>query len=258
MVVVSFKRLMISLLMIITVTLMLIVCGLAVNGGEFWYLKIEFQNFMFWGIIALIVQLWICGSLLLSHRKIMKTINRLSSFDDLNSMNAEKSFREMGELGEEIKTVLRKVNQLSVMRAERISALNNLVYLLCEGYSEPVIVTDVKGDIFTISDKFKGRIAKNGNSTVINNIIEIRPELKLSEVLGFIEKQRSAWNGPENSGLVCTPVFDKNSTVQFCIWEFETSFFSEKLKELNQQKSKIQPSYKKLMDFIKLRQKRKK
>lgn len=258
MIVVSFKRLMISLSLIITVTLLLIASGLAANGGADWSLRMELQNFFFWGLTALIIQIWIGGSLLFTHKKIIKTISRLSAFEDLNSTHADKSFKEMGKLGEEIKKVLKRENQMSLMRALRISALNNLVNLLCEGYSEPIIVTDVTGKIFTINDKLKPRITKETNLVQINNIIEIRPDIKLSEILIFIEKQKTAWKEPENTGLVCTPVFDKNSTVQFCIWEFETSFFAGKLKELNQQKSKIQPTYKKLRDFVNPRLRRKK
>jgi hypothetical protein len=241
---------MISFLLFLTVTILLIVAGLAANGGTNWSLKIELQNFFFWGLTALIIQIWIGGSLLLSHKKVIKTISRLSAFDDLNSSNADKSFRELGSLGEEIKKVLKRENQLSVMRALRISALNNLANLLCEGYSEPVIVTDITGKIFTISEKLRTRIIKESKLVQINNIFEIRPEIKLSEILGFIEKQKTAWKDPENTGLICSPVFDKTGVVQFCIWEFETSFFAGKLKELNQQKSKIQPSYKRIREIV--------
>ena len=258
MVVVSFRRLIISLSLILITTLVLIAFGLEIIGGEKWYLQLGPQSFFFWGITVLIAQIWITGTLLYNHKKIMKTISRLSTIEDLNSMNAVKSFRDMGVLGDEIRKVLMQANQLSIMRADRISALNNLVNLICEGYSEPVIVTDVKGDIFSISEKLKSRILKETDGKMIKNILELKPDIKLSEVLSFIEIERTAWTDSESSGLVCTPVFDKNNTVQFCIWELETSFFAGKLKELNQQKSKIQPSYKKLREFINpLRRKKK-
>lgn len=250
MIVVSLKRLIISLIIIISVTLMLLVIGLLVKGGEDWYLKLNFQNFLFWGIVVLIIQIWISASLLLSHRKILKSINRLSSFENLDSVNAEKSFKEMGGVGEEIRNVLKKINDLSSMRAYRISALNNLADLLCEGYSEPVVVTDVKGLIVTVSEKLKNRITKESGRDSINYITDIRPELKLTEVLSFIEKERAAWVASDNSKLSCTPVFDKNSALQFCIWEFETSFFAEKIKELNKSGSVSQPAYRKLKNLV--------
>ncbi|MBI9104362.1 MAG: hypothetical protein JEY99_18240 [Spirochaetales bacterium] len=250
MIVISLKRLLISLCIIITVTIILITSGLALNGGEGWQLKIELQNFFFWGLIVLLVQVGVGGTLIFSHKKLMENIKRLSTFEDFNSMNAEKAFEKLGRLGEEIRKVLRKENQFSVMRANRIAVLNDLVHVLCEGYSEPIMVTDINGVIFTISDKLKNRITKENGGVSFSNIVDIKPDIKLTEVLGFIEKQRTSWKDAEKSSLVCTPVYDKNSSVQFCIWEFETSFFTGKFKELTQQKTKIAPAYKKSIDFL--------
>ncbi len=250
MIVVRLKRLVISLVIIILVTLLLVVSGLSINGGKSWSLDLELQNFFFWGLAALIIQVWVGVSLLLNHKKILKTIRRLTSFDEIHSANAEKAFREMGSLGEEIKKVLKHENQLSAMRSERISALNSLAGSLCEGYSEPVAVTDVNGVLFAISNKLKSRILKDNEGKLIGNILELRSDLKLSEILVFMEKQRASWKESEDSGIICTPVFDRNNSVQFCIWEFETSFFAGKLKDLNQQKSKVQPTYSRIKAFI--------
>ena len=137
------------------------------------------------------------------------------------------------------------------MRAERISALNNLTALLSEGYSEPVVVTDVKGVIFTMSEKLKNRISKEADMADIKNITAIRSDIKLNEVLSFIEKQHSAWTSENGSRITCTPVFGKKNTVQFCIWEFESSMLAEKFKEISMNNHKIQPSYRKIRNILK-------
>ena len=253
MVIVGLKRLILSLVLIIAVTMIVIVMGISLNEGEAWSLKLDYQNFFFWGITALIVQLWAGLSLITRHRRILNTVRRLSSIEDLESVYAEKLFHEIGALGIEVKNVLRHSSELSGLRVARISALNSLTEILCEGYSDSILVTDVRGEILSMSDKLKARLAKESGRPEVRNIIDIRADLKLSEVLVFMEKQRSAWSNPDGSGLTCTPVYDRNGKIQFCLWEFETSIFTGKLKDNTQQKYDLRRSYGKIRNILKPR-----
>ena len=154
-------------------------------------------------------------------------------------------------MGEELKRILIRENQLSVMRADRISGQNNLITLLCDGYSDPIAVTDVNGGILTISGKLKTRLTKEIGRTDFSNIVELYPQLKIPEILGYIEKQRSSWKDAENSGIELHPdIRKKQHGPSFASGNWKTSFFAGKIKEFSQQKAKITPRYKKLKDFI--------
>ncbi len=253
MVIIRLRRLIISVILITAVTVVLLGIGLSLNEGEPWSLKFDYQNFFFWGLVAVIIQILTGLSLVFNHRKILNIVKRISTIDDIDSVYAEKLFDDIGPLGSEIKNLLRHNSQLSGLRTARISALNSLTEILCEGYAESILVTDVRGEILSMSDKLRGNLQKDKNESVIKNVLDIRNDIKLSEVLVFIEKHRSAWTDPDGSGLSCTPVFDKNNAVQFCLWEFETSIFTGKLKEHAAQRPDLRRSYGRLKNLLKTR-----
>jgi transcriptional regulator with PAS, ATPase and Fis domain len=167
----------------------------------------------------------------LSHKSMVNNLKRISKIGDISHQYSQKILSKMGTLGKEIETMMIEQNHIVVLRSNRISALNTLVKLLCDGYSDSVIITDVKGEILSISNSFTENTKKEGNENTWKKLSDIRPDINLPDVLSHLEKQHLPWTNPEVKGVVCTPVFDKANMLNFCIWELETQHLNKLYKE---------------------------
>lgn len=226
MIVISRKRFVISLGSILLLTGFLVGIGMDLQQGDPVELKIDVENLLFWGIITLLLQFWIGLSLLARHKNLVNELNRIARIEDITLPHAEKIFNQMGTLGTGIRDLIIDRNRLLVMRSNRISALNALMKTLFSGYCDPIAVTDVAGAVLGISTVLEEKLLKERGGTTWENILQIKPDLNLAEIMTHMEKQRAPWGNPEENGIVCTPVFDKSNTLHFCIWEFESSRFT--------------------------------
>jgi hypothetical protein len=231
MLVISLKRFIVSFLLIILTTGIIIYISITSQSGESLQLRIDTQNIFFWGIIAFLVQIWVGLSLIFSHKHMVNNLKKISKIGDISHKHAQRILSKMGSLGSEIETMMIEQNKLVVLRSNRISALNTLVKILCDGYTDPVIITDVRGSILSISNEFTEKIKKEGNDISWKQLGDVRPDINLPDVLSHLEKQHLPWSDPEVKGVVCTPVFDKVNMLNFCIWEFETQHINKIYKE---------------------------
>ncbi len=230
MMMVTRKRLLISLLLVLVSTLLLIIAGVKLSPGETPEIRLDRENLLFWGIVVLIFQAWIILSLFFRQRSLIADLERIGRIGDLTNIQARKILENMGSLGQALKKVMNEQNEIVRLRSERINALNTLVKMLCEDVDSPVVVTDVTGRVFTYSDKLIEKYGKEQEELSLSKITDIRQDIPLAEVLSHLEKQRLPWNGPEGSGVSCTPIFDKNGTLHFCIWELESVHMLSKYK----------------------------
>lgn len=223
----STKRYGISIFLIILITSLLVYISMDLKE-----IKLDRENIFFWGIVAVLAELIVFFSLYNSHKKIVSNLKRISEINNLSHPYSQKLLKPMGVIGKEIEHMLNEQNNTSILRANRISALNSLVKTLCAGYSEPVIITDVNGSIQSISETLRLKINKNDSdaSLLLQNLNDFRSDIPLIEVLSYLEKQKLPWSNPEMPGVICTPVFDKENILNFCIWEFESEMFNKQFK----------------------------
>ncbi|MBB6481333.1 hypothetical protein [Spirochaeta isovalerica] len=219
-------RLVTTLSLMIILTAALTILAIELKEGSLMEIKLYRENILFWGIIALSLQIWLGLSLFFNHRNLINDVRRLSRIGDFSQPQARKILENLGPLGKEMERMMREQNNLVHLRSNRISALNNLVKLLGTNYAEPIIISDVKGDILSVSGNLSEKLKKNNPDTLFNNVLEIRPDIPLPEVLTFMVKQRKSWSSPDIAGVTCSPVLDSTGEIHFCLWELETSRFS--------------------------------
>jgi hypothetical protein len=220
MIVISLKRLVVSFILILILTAAIIFLGMDLQSGNPVELKIEVENLLFWGIVVLLLQLWIGLSVLLRHRKILSELGRIAKIEDVSQPHAEKIFHGLGRTGLAIQRLMLDQNNLLVMRSNRIAAHNSLLRLLLYGYSDPAVVTDVTGKVLAMSRPVEEKCRNSQGALGGQTILDFLPEINLKEVLVLMEKQRTFWQEPEKKGAVCTPVFGKEGALHFCLWEF--------------------------------------
>jgi len=219
-IVISLKRLAVSFVIMLLLTAVIIFLGMDFQSGTPVELKVEVENLLFWGIVVLLLQLWVGLSVLLRHRKVLTELGRLAKIEDVSQPHAEKIFNGLGRTGLAIQRLMLDQNRLLVMRANRIAAHNSLVHLLLEGYGEAAAVTDVTGKVLAMSRPLEEKCRASQGAVAGRTIMDFLPEVNLKEVLAVMEKQRTFWQEPEKKGAVCTPVFDPEGSLHFCLWEF--------------------------------------
>ncbi|MBN2655653.1 MAG: hypothetical protein JXR86_01230 [Spirochaetales bacterium] len=187
------SRLIISISLMIVLTAALVLVAMEIKQGSPPEIKLYRENILFWGIIGLSLQIWLGLSLLLNHRGLINEVRRLARIGDFSQPQARKILEHLGPLGREMERMMREQNNLVHLRSNRIPALNNLVKLMGSNYSEPIIISDVNGDILSVSGNLSEKLKKNN---------------------------------PDISGVTCTPVTDMVGEIHFCLWEMETSRFT--------------------------------
>ncbi len=227
MIVVSLKRLIISLSLILSSTLFLLVVSLdlisPLSLGE----SLEKQDLLFWGIIVFLFQSIMGISILTGHRNVISDLNRLISNKDLSHPHSRKILNQLGPLGQVISRMMKELNELLSLRTDRISALNKVVRLLCDESGKSLVVSDTMGTVLGVSESLleKTKLKLSDLSTVT----EVLPGIKIAEVMVALEKNRDDWKDSGDSGVVCTPVFDKSGHLNLCIWVLESAGFIQKI-----------------------------
>ena len=257
MILITRKRLILSLLMILTSTGLLIFAGVRLRPGETPLIRMDRENLLFWGFVVLIFQGWIMTALFIRQRNLIGDLERIGRIGDLSNIQAVRILKKMGSLGEALKKIMADQNEIVKLRSERITALNTLIKMLCEDVDSPVVVTDVTGGVFSYSDRLLEKIGKEQEELSLLTIGDIRQDIPLAEVLSHLEKQRLPWNGPEGSGISCTPIFARDGTLHFCIWEMESVNIVSRYKALSIAAGTRQ-NFQKIQDVFRNRPRRKK
>ncbi|MDC7236089.1 MAG: hypothetical protein PQJ58_22900 [Spirochaetales bacterium] len=227
MIVVSVKRLTLSIVLIALSFLLFLAVSIDLYSGTALAESLEKQQILFWGIVTFLFQTVVFLSLFIDQRKLVSDLRKIASYKDLNHPQSAKILDQLGETGTLIHSILNDFNRLLEMRLNRITAFNKVLKIVCEEYPEPLLITDTLGSVLGISDKLSGALSLTMTSdTKLNDIF---PEMKLAEILGSLEKSREPWKDLEETGRICTPVFDTSGNLNLCIWEFETSHFSQKI-----------------------------
>jgi hypothetical protein len=131
----------------------------------------------------------------------------------------------MGKLGSLVQNLSAKQSELLHLRATRIAALNSVIAILMAKDMDTLILTDVSGKIFDASAGYYSR-AKKESVTTKSSISLLIPDTDIAKAISHMESQKSGWEDPEKKNFRCTPVFDREGNLQFCIWEIESNSLS--------------------------------
>lgn len=227
MIVISTKRIIFSILLISLSFLIFLMVSINLFSVDPFNISIEKQDIIFWGIVTFIFQMIVFLSLFIDQRKLVNDLNKIASYKDLNHPQSVKILDQLDEIGKVIFTILSDFNKLLELRLNRITAFNKVLKIVCEEYPEPLLITDTMGSILGMSEKLSTKLALSTNTELKLN--DIFPEIKLAEILVSLEKNREIWKSDSESGVICTPIFDTSGNLNLCIWEFESSHFSQKI-----------------------------
>lgn len=226
MIVISKKRLIISLILIFSLMVILLMVSINASSTTPIDKSIEKQRILFWGIILVLIQIIISLSIFSGHRKLIDDLKKIINYKDLNHPQSIKIMKQLGTLGGVFNQMVRDQNNLLQLRMNRIYASSKVLKILCEDYPEALLISDTLGSLLGVSSILikKSGVPMRGDT----KISDYFPEVKQGEVLTFLEKNREIWKN-EELGILCTPIFDKSDQLNLCIWEMEKSHFLQKL-----------------------------
>jgi len=255
MIVISRRRLIISLLLLMASMLVLLGIGISLLSDSPLDKSLEKQKLFYWGLIITLFQISISISVFIGHRKLIADINRITSYKDMNHPQSRRILRQMGSLGDVLINMMKDLNSLLELRMNRISASSKVLKILCEDYPGPLLISDTLGNVLGASEILTEKTGIPLRSD--SQLIDFFPDIKLGEVLVSLEKNREGWKEESEKGLICTPVFDRGEHLNLCLWEIETSHVFQKLSK-GSVKNKPQRAYNSLKGLFKNRGEKKK
>lgn len=238
--VLSSKRLLITFFVIMCSTLLLLVLAINFRELKSTEFSIDSQNTLYWGIIIIILQLFTFLNLYRSHKKIIYNIRKISKIGELSHPIVKQILNGMGSLGSEIDVLLRTQNELIELRANRITALNNLISRLSFDYKYPMLITDVSGKILNYSNLIRDKIVIDSM-----NITDIILELPLESIIHSMESSKSIWQDDNFKGVSASPIFDRKNKVSYCLWELD-----DEIKKINKSTEILKVKKKSFKNFI--------
>ncbi len=224
MIIVRIKTLVLVLVMVLASTAFLFYREIILLPGGGISLNMEKQELLYWALIVCLFQTALFIFAFRGHRKLIRDLKKLISNRDLSHPQSVKILNAMGETGRVIRMMMEEYSSLLDMRLNRISAFNKIIRIICEDYPEPLMISDTLGTVLGISDQL---LEKTGLAQGDLQVGDVLPEIKMPEVLGHMEKNRSVWK--DESGCSCTPVFDRSDQLNLCIWELEAESILKKI-----------------------------
>jgi len=195
------------------------------------------EDFLFLGILIVCAQLLLAVFLLSGHYKVRGRLKRISKMGDLTNQDTQRILNRLGDIGKEINYLLSEQNQLSQLRAGRIAALNTLARQFCMDHRDSILYTDVKGSILGYSDSIEEKLKIDDLELMNMEITSLWPELPISEILQSMQKQGLPWTDPEHSGISCSPIFDRDNNLHFCVWGIQSGFLKKIAADSRMEKS---------------------
>ncbi len=228
MVMIKVRNYVAAALLLILLTGFLLFLAVKLQGPEALDLSIDKQNILFWGIVVILIQIVILFGLILRHEKILKELEKIAELKELDQPHVQKILKRMGSVGSALYSLLKELNELLALRTYRIQSLNQVLKILCEDSPNAILVSDAMGSVLGQSRKMKEKLASHPKGQS-DNIKDFFPAMNLAEVLNAMEKTRGPWDDREGTGLYCTPVFDRTSSLQLCIWDAEGESLIQKI-----------------------------
>ncbi len=228
MVMIRIKHYVITAFLLLSLTVFLVLKSVSLQGGGSLNLSLNKQNVLYWGILVILFQIILLFFLILKHKGILRDIEKIGELKDLDEPQVRKILNGMGAAGLALHDLLKELNELLILRTYRIQSLNQVLQILCEDSPDAILVSDAMGSVLGQSNKMKEKLSSHPKGAS-DNIKDFFPAMNLAEVLNAMEKTRAPWDDREDTGLHCSPVFDRKGSLQLCLWEAEGKHFVQKM-----------------------------
>ena len=152
--------------------------------------KYEVENFIFASIVlALAVGLFLIFFIKKSDN-VLKRLDKMIDLSEYGKYDISGHLKRLGQLGEKIRLILRRSEELSYMKSLKISSQTNIVDLLIEKYKAPLFLLNRHGNLVDCSKEFLDMMNTERNIIIKKGFNEIFKEMSYEDLFFDIEKVR--------------------------------------------------------------------
>jgi PAS domain-containing protein len=129
--------------------------------------------------------------------------------------------RRLGTLGKDLAAIYRGIEEVSEKKSLRIGALNALNSFLLARLEERMVVINVKGEIFQVSDAFVDSLETKRGEVIGQDLTKLLPEFDLDKAISHFYRENTALElGSEADSMRVYPVFDARREIAYCVIVF--------------------------------------
>ncbi len=172
---------------------------------------------LFLSIIFSILLAAVSAAVFLRNKNILKELDKVVEMSLYSNFSPVESLRKLSLIGEKIEHIYRNVSTVNEKRLLKISAMHNLNGFLLENLSLPVIVTDVRGVIVSVSRQARDR-AGDRQISPGEYITNVYTELNFQDVLETLNHGRSFTEArAEKEDFRFYPVRNRESNIAYIV-----------------------------------------
>lgn len=195
--------------------------------GDALTLKYFAENFLYFVIILLAALTGIFIATLVKSRNIYRELDKIIELSRQGKYSSGLQLKKMGQLGEKIIEIHRKLNELNEMKTLKISSLSNMLNLLLDKIDLPVFVLDAQGMITKVSQHLVEQMDV-GEKELLNQYAEnVFDEFSFTPVLQELRKSKymvlqsplslDSLEEPISVNLVIYPVVNYKNEISNCV-----------------------------------------
>jgi PAS domain-containing protein len=169
--------------------------GYRVVGGmpllSFFQQKYQAENFLFYGVVALIAVLVLFLVMIGRSVRVFNEIDKVTQLSRRGRYYSGHSLKRLGPLGERIDGLFSELNRLNDMKSLKISSLSQLAEFLLDNVPLHLLVLNRTGVIERSSQRFKDTYGVDADGLNGSRLSDFLKDVKVDEVLQRMEKNRS-------------------------------------------------------------------
>jgi hypothetical protein len=179
-------------------------------------IKLAFENLLFVGLLAAMTVVGLGIWALFSSESIYRRIDRITDLARQGSTAVPDLLSKMGGLGERISRLQRHLNEISELRARRISVLSGLNAFLLANVRLRLAVVDLQGKIVSASGPLLEDRKEDQPDILGRDVGELIHPEKYGAVVSQLEQSRMIHSSNQGA-FQFVPLFDSAGHLTFVV-----------------------------------------
>jgi len=248
-------------LVILLVCLLTAVLGLGITGyiyvgfacqAESGVAKILAERLLFFSIVLSLLLGLASIFLVLRGTRHTREIDKVIELNKTQEFSPERSLRKLGILGEKITTLYNQLNTISKKKTLKISALSALNTFLIFNNTQPVIITDIRGNIINCTENSAKTLGVKRAELLHTNISKSFPDMHIEDAVFRIDRSRSHIEKKIGKHIVgIYPIFNINRDIAYLVHMIDaTPAIPEAMKQNQQNGTRPKRRWNPLLRFF--------
>lgn len=179
-------------------------------------LRFQAEQVLFIILLLTLLVIIIFISLIIRGKNIHREIDKLITQNRLNPASTEQGFLRLGETGKKLNILFAQINEISIKREFKISALSNLVEHLVSQHDRGLFIADISGRIIYTGSKALSLVERTKSEVTGSQIDSIFDGANIQEIIKQIETNKSGFAAEfDGIKLSISPVYDKKNTITY-------------------------------------------